>query len=228
LTQSVDRLCDSFGYHFKHPELLQRALSHRSVGSDNNERLEFLGDSILSYVISVELYKRFPEIDEGRLSRLRASLVKGDTLAVLARELSLGDYLRLGPGELKSGGYRRDSILADAFEALLGAIYLDSDINSVQTIILQLFDKRLDIIDPDTALKDPKTRLQEYLQSRQLPLPSYDVIEIKGKAHAQTFTISCRIEGLDEAVQAVGSSRRKAEQAAAEQILNKLDKRDSE
>ncbi len=217
------KLCEQLGYAFQQSELLDRALSHRSVGSNNNERLEFLGDSILSYVISVELFQRFPEVDEGGLSRLRASLVKGDTLAELARQLSLGDYLRLGPGELKSGGFRRSSILADAFEALLGAIYLDSDIATVKGVILQQFEERLDAVNPATALKDPKTRLQEYLQSRQLPLPDYEVTQITGKAHAQTFTVSCRIDDLDKAVVAEGSSRRKAEQQAAKLILDKLD-----
>lgn len=223
MTPSVDRLCDKLEYRFTQPALLQRALSHRSVGSDNNERLEFLGDSILSYVISVELFQRFPAVDEGRLSRLRASLVKGDTLAVVARELSLGDYLQLGPGELKSGGFRRSSILADAFEALLGAIYLDSDIATVQRVTLQLFHERLLAINPETALKDPKTRLQEYLQSRQLPLPSYEVTQITGKAHAQTFTVRCRIDALDTVITADATSRRKAEQTAAKLILEKLD-----
>ncbi len=223
MTPSVSKLCDSLAYRFNRSELLQRALSHRSVGSENNERLEFLGDSILSYVISVELFQRFPKVDEGGLSRLRASLVKGDTLAKLARELSLGDYLRLGPGELKSGGFRRSSILADALEALLGAIYVDSDIATVQRVILHLFNERLLAVNPNTALKDPKTRLQEYLQSRQLPLPGYEVTNITGKAHAQTFTVSCRIEGLDKEVVAEGSSRRKAEQTAAQLILEKLD-----
>jgi ribonuclease-3 len=224
LTPSVDRLCDRLDYRFAQPELLQRALSHRSVGSDNNERLEFLGDSILSYVISVELFNRFPTVDEGRLSRLRASLVKGDTLAVMARELLLGEYLQLGPGELKSGGYRRGSILADAFEALLGAIYIDSDIATVQRVILSLFDARLAAVSPESAPKDPKTRLQEYLQSRQLPLPNYEVTQITGKAHSQTFTVSCRIDGLDEVVVADDTSRRKAEQIAAKLILEKLDR----
>ena len=223
MSLSVDKLCDRLDYRFKQAELLQRALSHRSVGSENNERLEFLGDSILSYVISVELFQRFPKVDEGGLSRLRASMVKGDTLAILARELSLGDYLLLGPGELKSGGFRRSSILADAFEALLGAIYMDSDIATIQRVILHLFNERLSAVNPDTALKDPKTRLQEFLQSRQFPLPSYEVTNIAGKAHAQTFTVSCQIEGLEETVVADGSSRRKAEQTAAQLILEKLD-----
>jgi len=218
----VDKLCRSLGYDFDDQGLLQQALTHRSVGQKNNERLEFLGDAILSFVISTELYQRFSEIDEGTLSRLRASLVKGDTLAVLAREISLGDYLNLGSGELKSGGFRRASILADALEALFGAIYLDSDIATIQQVILQLFQERLDKVDPSKALKDPKTRLQEYLQSRSLPLPEYEVTDIQGKSHAQTFTVSCRIDGLDRPVIKQGSSRRKAEQAAAQEALNRL------
>ncbi|MDH5784754.1 MAG: ribonuclease III [Chromatiales bacterium] len=222
MTEDLGRLCTRIGYQFEQYELLQRALSHRSIGGGNNERLEFLGDSILSYVISVELYRRFSEMDEGGLSRVRASLVKGETLAQLARNLELGDYLRLGPGELKSGGFRRSSILADAFEAILGAVFLDSDIHSVQRVILQLFSERLDNIDPTTALKDPKTRLQEFLQSRQMPLPNYEVVEITGKAHAQTFTVRCYVEGLDMSVAAEGNSRRKAEQQAATLILGKL------
>lgn len=223
-TESPDKLCRQLDYTFNNPALLEQALTHRSSGSNNNERLEFLGDSILSYVISVELYNRFTEVDEGRLSRMRSSLVKGDTLAVLAKELSLGDYLRLGPGELKSGGFRRGSILADAFEALLGAIYLDSDLPTIQNVILKLFSDRLSQVDPESALKDPKTRLQEFLQSRQRALPEYEVVQISGKAHAQTFSVSCRVDGLDEAVTAEGSSRRKAEQQAAKLILEKLER----
>ena len=218
----MERLCRSLGYEFTDKGLLKQALTHRSVGRDNNERLEFLGDAILSFVISTELYQRFTEIDEGSLSRLRASLVKGDTLAVLAKEISLGDYLNLGSGELKSGGFRRASILADALEALFGAVYLDSDITTVQRVILQLFKDRLAKVDPSKALKDPKTRLQEYLQSRSQPLPEYEVIDIQGKSHAQTFTVSCRVAGLDDEVVSQGSSRRKAEQAAAQEVLNIL------
>jgi len=222
LTSPLERLVTALGHRFADASLLELALSHRSTGSQNNERLEFLGDSVLSFVISGELYHRFPEVDEGRLSRLRASLVKGETLAQLARELSLGDYLRLGSGELKSGGFRRDSILADAFEAILGAVYLDAGLETVQGLILRLFDKRLAAVNPATALKDPKTRLQEYLQSRQLPLPHYEVEEISGKAHAQTFTVSCRVSGIDGVISASGSSRRKAEQAAAQIALERL------
>ncbi|HEY9149103.1 MAG TPA: ribonuclease III, partial [Gammaproteobacteria bacterium] len=215
----VNTLCRSLGYTFNDEELLAQALTHRSVGKLNNERLEFLGDAILSFVISTELYRRFSEIDEGTLSRLRASLVKGETLAIMARELALGDYLNLGSGELKSGGFRRASILADTLEAIFGAIYLDSDIHTIQRLILQLYRERLDKVDPSQALKDPKTRLQEYLQSRSRPLPEYEVTNIQGKSHAQTFTVSCRVEGLDEPVISQGSSRRKAEQAAAQEVL---------
>lgn len=220
----MNALCRSLGYSFHDEELLAQALTHRSVGRVNNERLEFLGDAILSFVISTELYQRFTDIDEGTLSRLRASLVKGETLAAMARELALGEYLNLGSGELKSGGFRRASILADTLEAIFGAIYLDSDIHTIQRLILQLYRERLDKVDPSQALKDPKTRLQEYLQSRSRPLPEYEVTNIQGKSHAQTFTVSCRVEGLDEPVISQGSSRRKAEQAAAQEVLSRLDK----
>lgn len=219
----MNKLCRALDYRFNDEGLLSQALTHRSVGSRNNERLEFLGDSILSFVISSELYNRFSDSDEGTLSRLRASLVKGETLASMARELSLGDYLNLGSGELKSGGFRRASILADTLEAIFGAIFLDSDIATVQAVILRLYQGRLQKVDPSKALKDPKTRLQEYLQSRSLPLPEYEVTDIKGKSHDQTFTVSCTVQGLARAVVSTGSSRRKAEQAAAQEVLSKLD-----
>ena len=208
-------------YCFKDEALLLNALTHRSVGQHNNERLEFLGDAILGMVIADELFHRFPECAEGEMSRLRASLVKGATLSELARDLSLGDYLKLGPGELKSGGFRRDSILADAFEAILAAVYLDSDLETCRDLILRQLATRLDKASPETIGKDPKTQLQEYMQARHLPLPSYDVIDVTGKAHAQTFTVECKIEDGD-IVTAVGSSRRKAEQAAASQLLEQL------
>lgn len=208
-------------YCFKDKALLLNALTHRSVGQHNNERLEFLGDAILGMVIADELFHRFPECAEGEMSRLRASLVKGVTLSELARDLSLGDYLKLGPGELKSGGFRRDSILADAFEAILAAVYLDSDLETCRDLILRQLATRLDKASPETIGKDPKTQLQEYMQARHLPLPSYDVTDVTGKAHAQTFTVECKIEDGD-IVTAVGSSRRKAEQAAASQLLEQL------
>ncbi|MDH3354343.1 MAG: ribonuclease III [Chromatiales bacterium] len=222
MIQALALLCKQIDYQFSDISYLQQALTHRSVGKSNNERLEFLGDAILSYVISDVLYHKFPDIDEGQLSRLRAALVKGDNLAGMARTLDLGKYLKLGAGELKSGGFRRDSILADAFEALIGAVYLDSSEVQVRALILTLFESQLANIDLDLAVKDPKTRLQEFLQSRRLPVPEYEVINIEGKSHQQTFTVSCRVEGLGEPVSAKGGSRRKAEQAAAENTLGKL------
>ncbi len=218
----LDRLCKTLGYTFNNIDLLNTALTHRSVGKTNYERLEFLGDSILSFVISDRLYHQFPKIDEGRLSRLRATLVKGEHLAKMARELDLGDYLILGPGELKSGGYRRDSILADVFEAILGAIFLDSNINTVQELIERLFKQALNELDLESATKDPKTRLQEYMQSRRLPLPQYEVIDTTGEAHSQTFTVSCKVSILDGTYQANGRSRRKAEQKVADIILKEI------
>lgn len=223
MRQPHDKLERLLGYQFKDKELLESALTHRSVGANNNERLEFLGDSILSYVISVEIYNRFPEVDEGGLSRLRSALVKGVTLASMGRDLALGDYLQLGSGELKSGGFRRDSIIADAFEALLGAIFLDSDIETVNQLILALFADKLAAVTPETSLKDPKTRLQEQLQGDQRPLPEYEVVDVVGKAHEQKFTIRCNIDGLNHSCIGTGNSRRKAEQAAAQEALKVLE-----
>ena len=218
----LGRLCRALEYEFTEPALLEQALTHRSAGGTNYERLEFLGDAILSFVISAELYRRFDQIDEGRLSRIRASLVKGETLAAMAAKMGIGDYLHLGSGELKSGGFRRESILADAVEAIIGAVYLDAGIDEAKALILRLFESRLQQVDPSKALKDPKTRLQEYLQSRSLPLPDYEVINICGKAHAQTFTVRCRVEALGTEATADGHSRRKAEQAAAKHILDEI------
>jgi ribonuclease-3 len=198
------------------------ALTHRSANSTHNERLEFLGDSILSFVIADDLYHRFPKIDEGDMSRMRATLVRGHTLAELGREFELGDYLKLGPGELKSGGFRRDSILADAVEAIIGAIYLDSETETVRKAILSWYESRLNSIQPGVSQKDPKTRLQEFLQGRKKPLPEYEVTNIKGEAHNQAFTVSCNVAGIGKPVIGTGTSRRKAEQAAAELALEKL------
>nr|CBA71996.1 ribonuclease III [Arsenophonus nasoniae] len=202
---------------------MKQALTHRSASSGHNERLEFLGDSILSFVIANDLYHRFPKVDEGDMSRMRATLVRGNTLAELAREFDLGECLRLGPGELKSGGFRRESILADTIEALIGSIFLDSDIQTTERIVLAWYDTRLIEISPGDKQKDPKTRLQEYLQGRHLPLPSYLVVRVRGEAHDQEFTIHCQVSGIKEPVEGVGSSRRKAEQAAAEQALKILE-----
>ncbi len=172
----IERLQRKLGYQFKQNELLIQALTHRSASSKHNERLEFLGDSILSFVIANDLYHRFPKVDEGDMSRMRATLVRGNTLAEIAREFELGECLRLGPGELKSGGFRRESILADTVEALIGGIFLDSDIQTIERIILDWYQSRLVEISPGDKQKDPKTRLQEYLQGRHLPLPNYLVV----------------------------------------------------
>ncbi|WP_372882091.1 ribonuclease III [Psychromonas sp.] len=217
----LKRLEKRIGYTFSDFSLLQQALTHRSALGNHNERLEFLGDSILSYAISTDLYIRFAKVNEGDLSRMRATLVCGKMLAEIGREFQLGDCLILGPGELKSGGFRRDSIIADGVEAIIGAVFLDSDIETVKQLILKWFDSRLKSIKPGISQKDPKTRLQEHLQSRKQPLPVYEVLDIKGEAHNQRFTMSCSIEGLNS-VQGQGTSRRKAEQIAADKMLDAL------
>ncbi|WP_413110974.1 ribonuclease III [Thaumasiovibrio sp. DFM-14] len=222
MTSLINKLERKLGYAFTQRSFLDLALTHRSANSKHNERLEFLGDSILSFVIADDLYHRFPTVDEGDMSRMRATLVRGKTLAELGREFELGDVLKLGPGELKSGGFRRDSILADAVEAIIGAIYLDSDLESVRPIILGWYRSRLDSIQPGVSQKDPKTRLQELLQGKRSPLPAYTVTQVKGEAHNQEFTVQCEVMGLDKPVVGKGSSRRKAEQAAAELALGRL------
>lgn len=218
---AVQSLYGNLGYEFKKPTLLELALTHRSAKGEHNERLEFLGDSILSLVIADALYHQFGSVQEGDLSRMRSTLVRGQTLAEIARDFALGDYLRLGPGELKSGGYRRDSILADAVEAIIGAIYLDSDMETCREVVLSWYQKRLDKIKPGVGQKDPKTQLQEYLQGNKKPLPVYSVVEVKGQAHNQEFTICCRIDGFTDMI-AKGTSRRKAEQQAASLVLQQL------
>ncbi len=202
--------------------LFELALTHRSCGKRNNERLEFLGDAILSFVVADALYQRFPDAREGQMSRLRSRVVKGETLAKIAREMNLGDYLRLGSGELKSGGYRRDSILADSVEAIIGAVYLDQGVEAARAFILQWFDKHLQQLDLKVSLKDSKTRLQEFLQSRRTSLPQYELISVEGEPHDQTFHIRCQIELLEQATEGKGSSRRQAEQEAASQALKQL------
>lgn len=214
----LKRLEKRIGYTFTDFSLLKQALTHRSALGAHNERLEFLGDSILSFAISKDLYRRFPKVTEGDLSRMRATLVCGKMLAEVGREFVLGDCLILGPGELKSGGFRRDSIIADGVEAIIGAVFLDSNIDTVAALILSWFDSRLNSIEPGISQKDPKTRLQEHLQSRKQPLPIYEVLEIKGEAHNQQFTMACIIDSIDT-VQGKGTSRRKAEQIAAERML---------
>lgn len=219
---SYAKLCKKLGYTFHHPALLQAALTHRSVKGKNNERLEFLGDSILNFIIAATLYEKCPHAKEGELSRLRANLVNGEMLAEIAQEFELGEYLQLGPGELKSGGSRRKSILADAFEAIIGAIYLDSDMKHCQERVLAWYQTRLTDFTRFEVTKDPKTRLQEYLQGRKLPLPIYNVISIEGKAHHQHFKVSCEVEGNSHITEGSGSSRRAAEQIAAQAFLDFL------
>lgn len=206
---------------FRDPALSELALTHRSVGKPNNERLEFLGDALLGAIIAELLYEVHPKASEGELSRLRAQLVNGQALAVLARELELGDGLKLGTGELKSGGFRRDSILADAFEALVAAVYLDAGFDACRTTVRELFDGRVTAL--RRSSKDAKTRLQEHLQSGGWPLPQYELVASHGEDHAKTFDVSCSIsEPCPLIAEATAGSRRAAEQDAAESILNQL------
>lgn len=216
----ASQLCARLSYHFRQEGLLEEALTHRSVSGYNNERLEFLGDALLNIVMAEYLFHHYPKASEGELSRLRASLVKGETLAELARGLRLGDWLRLGPGELKSGGFRRESILSDALEAVFGAVYLDSDFIACRDLIIRLYQDCLAQLASASDLKDPKTRLQEHLQARQQGLPIYTVLEVCGEPHAQSFTVECVV--TDARATAVGNSRRKAEQEAARQVLEKI------
>lgn len=215
-------LCDRLGYHFKDIENLKLALTHRSASSKHNERLEFLGDAVLGMVVAKILYDNFPMVPEGKLTRMRSSLVKGETLAKLAKSFELSDVLQLGAGELKSGGFSNESILADAFEATIGAIYLESGLDTCFDLIKIWFAEHLNKLDPDFHPKDNKTQLQEYLQGKQLPLPEYNIVDIQGKAHEQTFHVTCKVEGLHESVHAAGRSRRKAEQEAARLTLAEL------
>ena len=223
MKKSLDELMKKIGYEFKNIRLLETALSHRSYGKKNNERLEFLGDSIVNFIIANELFKRFPKTREGDLSRLRSKLVKGETLARLAKEFEIGEVLRLGQGEIKSGGAKRTSILADAVEAIIAAIYVDAGMEICCKRVRAWYKKRLDVLSPDNIQKDPKSELQELLQSKQLPLPKYKLIGAKGEEHEQIFVIECKISLLDEAIRGEGKSRRAAEQKVAEAILKELD-----
>jgi len=216
------RLEQAISHKFLDASLLQTALTHRSHSSPHNERLEFLGDSILNGVIARQLFDRFPDLPEGDLSRLRANLVRQDSLHQLALTLSLGKFLRLGEGELKSGGSQRPSILADALEALFGAIWLDAGYDVASAAIVKLYGAMLTAIVPGQPIKDAKTRLQEYLQGRRLPLPQYSLIATDGEAHAQQFRIACLIDSLKIQTEGKGGSRRAAEQMAAERALERL------
>lgn len=220
----MKRLQDRIGYRFSDISLLERAVSHRSVGARNNERLEFLGDAILGFEVADRLYRTADTADEGQLSRMRARLVRRESLAAIGRDLELGEVLRLGAGELRSGGQSRDSILADAVEAIIAAVYLDGGIDPARQLVRRLLGERLVNPTPDLRRKDPKTRLQEHLQAQGLALPDYEVVSIEGEQHDQTFRVVCRtVTGL--AVEAEGPSRRKAEQAAARAALAQIGER---
>jgi ribonuclease III len=203
------------GYQFQDPALLRQALTHRSHSAPHNERLEFLGDAVLNCAVAALLYQRFPLLAEGELSRLRANLVNQDTLSRIAVSIELGAQLRLGEGELKSGGARRPSILADALEAVIGAILLDGGFDRAAHAIRDVFAPLLQELDPDALGKDPKTLLQEHLQGRRLPLPQYNVVSVRGEAHEQQFRVECLVPELDIRTVGDGSSRRSAEQSAA-------------
>lgn len=208
-------LRDRLGHVFRRPELLALALTHRSHGAAHNERLEFVGDAVLNCAIAAALFERFPAIPEGELSRVRASLVNRDTLARLARGLSLGHEIRLGEGEVRSGGDERPSILADALEAVVGAVFVDAGFDAARAVIERIYAEEFVDLDPAALGKDPKTRLQEWLQARRVAVPEYTVIGIDGEAHAQTFTVECRIPALSVVANGSGTNRRAAEQAAA-------------
>ena len=211
------------GYEPRDPVLFRAALTHRSAPGPNNERLEFLGDAVLNLIVAHHLYAAFPEASEGDLSRLRARVVSGEPLAEVAASLRLGEALQLGSGELKSGGFRRQSILADAFEAVCGALYLDGGLAAVERLVERLFQPRIAALPAPHELKDAKTRLQEYLQSRGLVLPSYQVDRVEGQAHAQIFQVVCDVPALRRSALGRGSSRRRAEQQAAERILSGIE-----
>jgi ribonuclease-3 len=211
------------GYEPRQPALFRAALTHRSAPGPNNERLEFLGDAVVNLVVAHHLYVAFPDATEGDLSRLRARVVSGEPLAEVAASIELGEALQLGSGELKTGGFRRQSILADALEAVLGALYLDGGLAVAEGVIGRLFEPRIAALPAPEELKDAKTRLQEYLQSRGLTLPRYKVERVEGEAHAQTFHVACEVPALRLAGEGRGSSRRRAEQEAAERILSSID-----
>ena len=224
---AADGLADlerRLGHAFADPQLARQALTHRSHGAPHNERLEFLGDSLLNCAVATLLYERFPALPEGDLSRLRAALVNQASLSEVATALGLGDRLLLGEGELKSGGFRRPSILADAVEAILGAIYLDAGFEAVRAAVAKALADRIDTPGALPLGKDPKTALQELLQGRKLPLPRYAVMRVEGEAHEQTFVVECRVEGLETVATGQGASRRAAEQAAAQGMLEQLEK----
>ncbi len=212
------------GHQFAQPELLTQALTHRSYGPLNNERLEFLGDGVLNFIIAHQLYLRYPSLSEGDLSRLRAYLVKEPTLCEIANRLNLGECLRLGEGELKNAGWRRPSVLADAIEAIVGAVFMDAGFAAAEAVVLRLFESLFAEIDPKAIGKDAKSQLQEHLQGRKMDLPQYKVVDIQGEAHCQIFHVSCEIAKLSIKTQGQGNSRRVAEQQAAQLAFQALKK----
>jgi ribonuclease III len=219
----VPWLREQLGYEPRDPGLFVAALTHRSAPGTNNERLEFLGDAVLNLVVAEHLYRLYPKATEGDLSRLRARIVSSEPLAEVAADLAIGATLKMGSGELKSGGFRRKSILADAFEGLCGAVFLDSGLEAARALIETLFGPRIAALPPLDALKDAKTRLQEYLQSRGLALPRYTVARVEGEPHAQVFLMNCDVKALGLRAQGSGSNRRRAEQEAAAAVLTQLD-----
>lgn len=222
MSLSLELLCKALDYRFADLRLLEQALTHRSAGGEHNERLEYLGDAILGFVTADVLFHRFPEANEGQLSRLRASLVKRDTLASIARQLEISKYIQMGSGELRTGGHNRSSTLADAFEAILGAVYLDGGYEAVRQVLLNLFSVRYEKLDLNSVGKDPKTQLQERMQAVKRPLPLYEVLKISGDQHNQEFLVNCLLEDSGQKTEGKGSSRRRAEQDAASQMLKRI------
>ena len=223
MASNVRQLEERLQYQFRDPELLSLALSHRSCGSSNNERLEFLGDSILGVTVTDFLYHQFPQAREGDLSRMRSQIGRAESLAQVAKKLQLGPELSLGPGEMKSGGQRRDSILGDTVEALIGAVYLDTGIDAARGAVNNWFKELLAAASDAQPVKDAKTALQEWLQQRSKPVPQYELVNTGGEAHSRLFTVSCKIDQVNKTISATASSRRKAEQLVAEQLLSELE-----
>ena len=224
MTGNVRQLQERLNYSFKDESVLILALSHRSCGSSNNERLEFLGDAILGLSVTDILYRKFPKAREGELSRMRSQIVRAESLAGVAKQLELGSELLLGPGEMKSGGHRRDSILGDAVEALIGAVYVDTGLAAAQSCIALWFDELLAAASEADSIRDAKTSLQEWLQKRGKPVPDYALVNTGGEAHSRLFTVSCKIAAVEKEISAVASSVRKAEQMVAAQLLIELEK----
>jgi ribonuclease-3 len=218
----ADRLRDRLDYEFRDPDLLREALTHRSFGIPHNERLEFVGDAVLNCAVALILFERFPATQEGELSRARANLVNRDTLAQIARQIDLGAHIRLGEGEQKSGGANRSSIIADALEAVIGAVFFDGGFSAARAVIDRIYADLLRAADPTTLGKDPKTRLQEWLQARRHPVPEYAIVATSGEAHAQLFEVDCKIAPLSLITHGSGSSRRAAEQEAAAAALARI------